>query len=275
MLGFSLVLESQPMTDRPNSNANRVSPQWSEAITHAVELLTHYSFDLGGNTAETLLDRWQAEYPPTWIRWAVIEALYQGRYKAVSVAQILQHWQRRQQARYHFNYEFERMVCQRFPRNLSQSRQQPAQIETVDRAVLPALTPIADESPAWAELAEQIQQDEVTPIATRSIAPSEPIPVLAPLEPPEALMNRVARLQAGVDALIEQATSSLNASTDALKTKLQPDSDAPVSSGATAQNGKTPTIEPEEHPPIDQFMPLPDGSEFHSKLKAVAEQEQD
>lgn len=76
-----------------------------------VALLLHYIFDLGGYSARQLVAHWSAHYPANWVRLAVIEALYQGRYKAISVEQILGLWQRRGQVRQHFNCEFERLVC--------------------------------------------------------------------------------------------------------------------------------------------------------------------
>ncbi|MBE9009874.1 hypothetical protein IQ250_06610 [Pseudanabaenaceae cyanobacterium LEGE 13415] len=249
---------------------------WQEAATQVVDLLTHYSFDLGGNDARQLIDRWHSTYSPHWVRWAVIEALYQGRYKAVSVEQILQLWQRRQQPRYHFNYEFERLVCNKFPRNLTQA---PKAKIIPDTTILPDLpAPSRSSSPApkvsnspilepppWAELAEQIQQEE----------PVEAEKVIVPLkmdhiEAPEILLNRVAKLQAGVEALIEQATSSLNASNEAMKTKLHPEEKKDE-----LENSEEISIELSEdvRPPIHQFMPPPTETEFHSKLKAVAEQE--
>lgn len=85
----------------------------------AKALLIHYSFDLSGYSAGELIKRWQANYPVDWLHLAVIEALYQGRYKAVSVQQLLIFWQRRGQAIYHFNMEFERMICSKFPENLT------------------------------------------------------------------------------------------------------------------------------------------------------------
>jgi hypothetical protein len=85
----------------------------------AIALLIHYSFDLSGYSANELVERWQTQYPLNWLHLAVIEALYQGRYKAVSVQQILVFWQRREQATYHFNMEFERMICSKFPQSLT------------------------------------------------------------------------------------------------------------------------------------------------------------
>jgi hypothetical protein len=81
----------------------------------AKTLLIHYSFDLNGYSASELVARWQNQYPLSWLHLAVIEALYQGRYKAISVQQILALWQRRGQANFHFNVEFESLICSRFP----------------------------------------------------------------------------------------------------------------------------------------------------------------
>ncbi|MBD1843888.1 hypothetical protein H6F89_10835 [Cyanobacteria bacterium FACHB-63] len=250
---------------------------WYETTIHVADLLTHYSFDLGGNNAQHLADRWQSSYSAHWVRWAVIEALYQGRYKAVSVEQILQLWQRRQQPCYHFNYEFERLVCNNFPRNLSQ---EPRSKPIRDTTILPPLpapsrstTPVVSESPPWAELAEQIQQENDRPQALESKPAIAPLNVKHP-EPPEILLDRVARLQAGVEALIEQATSSLNASTEAMKTKLHPEESKGVTASENAETFSSDSLlelSEEVHPPIHQFMP-PE-SEFHSKLKAVVEQE--
>ncbi len=85
----------------------------------ATALLIHYSFDLGGYSASELINRWLEHYPLNWLHIAVIEALYQGRYKAVSVQQILLFWHRRGQVSYHFNMEFERMICSKFPESLT------------------------------------------------------------------------------------------------------------------------------------------------------------
>ncbi|TAG91724.1 MAG: hypothetical protein EAZ09_17045 [Oscillatoriales cyanobacterium] len=82
-------------------------------------LLVHYGFDLGGKKAEKLAGEWLTKYPSHWLRLAVIEALYQGRYKAVSVGQILNMWQRLSQPLYHFNGEFERLVCNNFYQDLT------------------------------------------------------------------------------------------------------------------------------------------------------------
>jgi hypothetical protein len=134
----------------------------------AVALLTHYSFDLRQNTATALVDKWLTEYKPGWIRFAVIEALYQGRYKAISVEQILVLWQRRGQILHHFNHEFERLVCNKLPRSLTQ----PAGTESDD-----------PQSAAIATFLKRLHQDinrnsdtnitEDSPASSRSLPPTE------------------------------------------------------------------------------------------------------
>lgn len=93
------------------------------------KLLVHYSFDLGGYKAEQLIDHWMAEHPSHWARLSVIEALYQGRYKAVSIEQILMLWKRRGKPIPHFNGEFERIVGSRFPRDLTAKAAQTSEPE--------------------------------------------------------------------------------------------------------------------------------------------------
>ncbi len=76
----------------------------------AISLLQHYSFDLGGYTIKDLIRAWSS-FQPEWVRQAVIEALFQGRYKAVSVNQILHLWERKGEPNCRYNHEFERLVC--------------------------------------------------------------------------------------------------------------------------------------------------------------------
>jgi hypothetical protein len=92
---------------------------YESAIAQTEELLTHYGFDLMGFTAQYLLAIWVKKYPALWVRLAVVEALYQGRYKAVSVEQILNFWSRKGDPNFHFNHEFERLICRKLPRYLS------------------------------------------------------------------------------------------------------------------------------------------------------------
>ncbi|MDX2212758.1 MAG: hypothetical protein SFY66_05655 [Oculatellaceae cyanobacterium bins.114] len=74
-------------------------------------LLTHYCFDLEEQTTEEVVRNWLAEYPAKWVLSAIVEALYQGRYKVASVEKILFHWRLRGQPTSHFDREFADLVC--------------------------------------------------------------------------------------------------------------------------------------------------------------------
>ena len=97
------------------------APSIERVSEEASALLQHYSFDLAGYSTGQLIASWQQTYAASWIRAAVIEALYQGRYKAVSVEQILAFWLRRGQPLRHFNHEFERIVCNQSGRKRTRS----------------------------------------------------------------------------------------------------------------------------------------------------------
>lgn len=73
-------------------------------------LLKEYSFDVEAHATEVVLEGWLQEFDWIWISHAITEALYQGRYKLVSVEQILRLWQRRGHPIRHFNREFETII---------------------------------------------------------------------------------------------------------------------------------------------------------------------
>ncbi len=80
----------------------------------AAALIEGYRFELGNHDARQWVSLWLEFYRPVWIRDAVIEALYQGRYKSHSVKQILELWERRGQPIRHATREFEAAVCREF-----------------------------------------------------------------------------------------------------------------------------------------------------------------
>ena len=100
------------------------------AAAYATALLGHYGFELGGYTAQELVAMWLDRYRANWVRLAAIEALYQGRYKAVSVGQILATWTRRGRPIYHFNHEFERLISHKIPQNIAASPDAPSVIQS-------------------------------------------------------------------------------------------------------------------------------------------------
>lgn len=89
------------------------------SLAQAHSLIDSYAFDLGNEDAEQLLEYWLELYDASWIRLATIEALYLGRYKAISIEHILNVWLRIGTPNTHFTYEFERLICRKLPKHLS------------------------------------------------------------------------------------------------------------------------------------------------------------
>jgi len=85
-------------------------PTEDRATIQTELLLTTYRFELKQYTAKALISQWLTQYPALWIRQAVLEALYLGRYKADSVEQILNLWLRRQTVTFHYTGEFEGII---------------------------------------------------------------------------------------------------------------------------------------------------------------------
>jgi hypothetical protein len=140
------------------------------ARTSADALLKHYSFEQGDLTNDQILDRWLRNYPARWVRLALVEALYQGRYKAISVEQILARWVRRGQPMHHFNDEFERLVCNNLPKSLLESTELETQETAQDKDRFSVST--SSELPPW-----QAQVANPTPppssIFDQQVDPSE------------------------------------------------------------------------------------------------------
>ena len=122
------------MIDLPH---NSIDSAGQPAVIHAANLLRQYSFELEA-TIEQQMAIWLKIYPAQWILLSVVEALYQGRYKTVSVEQILQIWQRRGQPLCHFTHEFERLV---------RSKLSPAIRETIPPAIAPSSSSEAQPEP--------------------------------------------------------------------------------------------------------------------------------
>lgn len=81
------------------------------AIAETTALLQHYGFDLGGQETTAVVAHWQQTYPVEWLRPATLEALYRGRYKTVSVAEILRQWHKKGAVQTNFDPDFETLIC--------------------------------------------------------------------------------------------------------------------------------------------------------------------
>ena len=88
-----------------------------KTIINEIEtLLIYYSFESKEAGYDGLIHHWLTLYSPQWIRLAVLEALYLGRYKIVSIEQILASWLRKGNYNLRFTHDFECLIC----RNIAQ-----------------------------------------------------------------------------------------------------------------------------------------------------------
>jgi hypothetical protein len=158
-----------------------------DAAIDLVNLLTRFSFDLNGSTAKQLVSYWLSRYPAYWVQFALLEALYQGRYKARSIEQILALWQRRGYPLYHFNHEFERIIRGRFSRHLPM--QSPMRTNLPIAQVLPSK---AGKSKLASDAASVNRAPDVPAIdPARSIPLANELPIELPSKsmPSESLFN--------------------------------------------------------------------------------------
>ncbi|PSN05829.1 hypothetical protein C7271_02050 [filamentous cyanobacterium CCP5] len=95
-----------------------INPEFS-----ALVLLTHYSFDMQGLDVQGLTSSWMYSYPKKWVVAAIIEALYQGRYKAESVSRILYSWQHKGYPLAHFDHEFADIAYKKLMKSVAVTEQ--------------------------------------------------------------------------------------------------------------------------------------------------------
>lgn len=204
-----------------------------------IDLITCYSFDLGAQSAERAVAEWLSRYSLVWVRLAIIEALYQGRYKAVSVQQILMLWERRDAPIYHFTSEFARIVASPVPRNLNAAEHLEIEVEVED-SDRPPTDPTTEDLTLRAKLQSLRSQP-----AQRHRQPAP-----ANLEPAQSSPT---------------PTSVTSAAPAILETTPEP-SDVPQPvAGPSSPANVTELIHP-----IQQFTPASGTTSFYTKLQAVA-----
>lgn len=76
-------------------------------------LLSNYSFEPTETNINDLVFCWLSLYPSKWVVAAIVEAIYQGRYKVESVSRILNAWSMRGHPVHHFDYDFADVVCKK------------------------------------------------------------------------------------------------------------------------------------------------------------------
>ncbi len=88
-------------------------------INQIKALLDSYSFDTNRCSIEVLIYDWLKNYQIEWIYLATVEALFLGRYKVVSIKQILSIWERLGSPKTHFSGDFERFIGRNLPKHSS------------------------------------------------------------------------------------------------------------------------------------------------------------
>lgn len=212
-------------------------PTQDLSLAQTLSLIDSYAFDLGSNSAQQLIESWLDIYHPHWIRLATIEALYLGRYKAISVGHILSVWLRIGTPNTHFTYEFERLICRKLPKHLSDL----SYIET-DESKASVIEPSIKSSSHSNWLASQ----EETSLQSSSQYNSQDT---SSIENDEVL---------NLDKAFQSPQNSVN--------------NIPFIS---ALGFSYPTEWSEftgEHSTIHQFIPIPDVSSFFHKLKTFGEE---
>jgi hypothetical protein len=216
-------------------NSSLHSPPLPSAI---LDLLTYYNLERERYprplTKSQVLSHWLRSYPESWVRLALIESLYQGRYKTFSVEQLLALWGRRGQPTYHFGYDFESLVCHNIPRQVKElpsAQQKPSQEKQ--------LPPPTVNAPAG-QTVEKSSKPETPTI-------SLPVPTSTASLPAETYPEDIFEDQIDL--------SNPPHSTSVLESVLSHPQLLPMRLGVE---------------PIHQFMPEAEPIEFCEKLEAIA-----
>lgn len=174
----------------------------SSEAQQAAALLEGYRFELGQHDARQWVSLWLESYRPVWIRDAVIEALYQGRYKSVSVRQILELWQRREQPIRHATHDFEAAVCREF----GEVKLAPAQVSTAkDVAQLPAMHPHAAQQRSSAQQRALTQQRSSAQQRSNQWRSQQKIAAFSHSAPVHAAAGESSGIGSGIDTLKESS----------------------------------------------------------------------
>ncbi|MEO1145085.1 MAG: hypothetical protein AAFY26_05755 [Cyanobacteria bacterium J06638_22] len=251
----------------------------------AADLLDRYGFERGAFSAEQLIGYWLRSYPAEWIRSAVLEALYQGRYKSVSVGQILAIWKRRGQPLYHYSFEFERMICgtlSRIPTAVAPTAQPTPPAQAVDEPLQSWTAQIPEDhaiAPTEADRSSNPEETAPPPPEMHdfgdTIAPAEPEMEASAHVPASDTAIPLPELPATDGGMDFQDVPPLESSLE--ETRDRPSPLAPSSASdndfaflSVAADWTQPDL---IRPSIHQFIPDNEGSLFYEKLRAVAHEQ--
>lgn len=227
-------------------------PARDPAILDAVALLNGYGFDLDGFAADYLVSYWAVNHPAHWIRGAIVEALYQGRYRAVSVGQILAVWRRRGQPIPHYTPDFERVVSGRFGGfAVAPAANRPARAATSASSPSSPVAEIAPAEQTEGAIAGDAAITQDSGLSAEAIAPLSESEQFQTEAPAENSGSPDASSQSNEVAAVEPRSEAAE----------EDDSFAWWGRGSAAQN------------PIHQYVPIIpriEASAFYAKLRAVA-----
>lgn len=217
------------------------------SLAQARSLIDSYAFDLGRDDAEQLLVYWLDLYHASWIRLATIEALYLGRYKAISIEHILNVWLRLGNPNPHFTYEFERLICRKLPKHLSNLTDITADTQT--SSLTRDFPYIVEEKIEHKSERPRLETTGLTLTSSISQQADQPLSATIADDPPN-----LSKAFGNPDSYSEPHVSLMSA------IGFSPQS----SWSEFTTDSKT----------IHQFIPLPDMSSFFLKLKTLGESKQ-
>jgi hypothetical protein len=231
------------------------------SLVETSTLLNYYGFELREKSPNQLVEGWEQAYSTYWVRLAVVESLYQGRYKAISVEYILDMWSRLGHPAFHFSHDFERLVCRNIP-ELAQSSPNGRSLAAVHPK--PSLKPIPPKSPVTLTPLHQFFPEMEPPAVEPSanFAPLNNEPDIAQAEPSLDTLLSVAVEQEVTVAQIANPTPSNSLIANSPQAILPQPSNFRTTDSFKAASGT-----------IQGFIPPWDESEHYSKLRAVVHQE--
>lgn len=240
------------------------SPPDTAAVEAVEKLLAYYNFQDAAQTREQLLDNWLRTHPLAWVRLALIEALYQGRYKSVSVEYLLQRWQRRGQPVYHFSREFERLVCHNCPKTFLSLLETPTAPEEDPQAFLRTV---------MERLRPESANSGTKEASTRVPAPLEPdADELSESPSPPTPLQEVTMVLESADRTNAAEPAAFNHVESSVLTDLKTE-DATASVWTTqplAATARPSVVNSSTTTPIHRFTPSSRPSELYAKLAAMA-----
>lgn len=129
-------------------------------ISQIKDLLDSYSFDTNQCNIECLIYEWLKDYKIEWVYLATIEALFLGRYKVVSIKQILTIWGRLGSPKTHFSGDFERFIGRDLPKHsAAKSIADIDELEPQEEEIMPQPNIASDEI-----ISEEVNSSQQTPL---------------------------------------------------------------------------------------------------------------